>query len=54
MLLSLLPAEYKSQTLVAEAASQGIAERTATRWNEDWQRLGFVQKIKYGWYKKVG
>ena len=54
MLLSLLPAEYKSQTLVAEAASQGIAERTATRWNEDWQRLGLVQKIKYGWYKKVG
>lgn len=54
MLLSLLPAEYKSQTLVAEAASQGIAERTATRWNEDWQRLGLVQKIKYGWYKKIG
>lgn len=54
MLLSLLPAEFESKTLVAEAASQGISPRTATRWNEDWQERGLVQKLKYGWYKKVG
>ena len=54
MLLSLLPEEFESKTLVAEAAAQGISPRTATRWNEDWQQQGMVQKIKYGTYKKVG
>lgn len=54
MLLSLLPSEFESKTLVAEAAAQGISPRTATRWNEDWQQQGLVQKFKYGWYKKVG
>ena len=54
MLLSLLPEEFESKTLVSEAATQGISPRTATRWNEDWQQQGLVQKFKYGWYKKVG
>ena len=54
MLLSILPAEFESKTLVSEAAAQGISPRTATRWNEDWQQQGLVQKFKYGWYKKVG
>lgn len=54
MLLSLLPEEFESKILVAEAAAQGISPRTATRWNEDWQQQGMVQKIKYGMYKKVG
>ena len=53
MLLSLLPDEFESKTLIAEASSQGISARTATRWNEDWQQNGLVQKFKYGWYKKV-
>lgn len=53
MLLSLLPDEFESKTLIAEASSQGISARTATRWNEDWQQNGLVQKVKYGWYKKV-
>ena len=54
MLLSLLPEEFESKTLVSEATAQGISPRTATRWNEDWQQQGLVQKFKYGWYKKVG
>ena len=53
MLLTLLPDEFESKTLIAEASSQGISARTATRWNEDWQQNGLVQKFKYGWYKKV-
>ena len=53
MLLSLLPAEFESKTLVAEAAAQGISRATALRWNEDWQVQGFIQKIKYGTYKKM-
>ena len=52
MLLSLLPAEFESKTLVAEAASQGISRRTALRWNDTWQEQGLVQQIKYGTYKK--
>ena len=53
MLLSLLPAEFESKTLVAEAASQGISRRTALRWNDTWQEQGLVQQIKYGTYKKI-
>ena len=52
ILLSLLPAEFESKTLVAEAQSQGISPRTATRWNEEWMAHGLVQKIRYGVYKK--
>ena len=53
MLLSLLPAEFESKTLVAEAASQGISRATALRWNDEWQNTGLIQKIKYGVYKKL-
>ena len=52
VLLSLLPAEYTVQNLVTEAKSQGLSYRTATRWNEEWQGKGLVQKIRHGVYKK--
>ncbi len=53
ILLSLLPDEFESKTLVAEAQSQGISPRTAARWNDEWQQSGLVQKIRYGVYKKI-
>jgi len=53
ILLSLLPDEFESKTLVAEALSQGISPRTSTRWNEEWMAQGLVQKIRYGVYKKI-
>ena len=53
ILLSLLPAEFESKTLVAEAQSQGISPRTSARWNEEWMVQGLVQKIRYGVYKKI-
>ena len=53
ILLSLLPAEFESKILVAEAQSQGISRATAIRWNNEWQERGVVQKIKYGIYKKI-
>ena len=52
MLLSLLPTEYTVQNLVTEAKSQGLSYRTATRWNEEWQGKGLVQKIRHGVYRK--
>lgn len=52
ILLSLLPDEFESKTLVAEAQSQGISPRTATRWNEEWQLQGMVQKVRHGIYQK--
>jgi len=53
ILLSLLPTEFESKTLVAEAQSQGISPRTSARWNEEWMVHGLVQKIRYGVYKKI-
>ena len=53
ILLSLLPSEFESKTLVAEAQSQGISRRTAIRWSDEWQAVGLIQKIKYGTYKKI-
>ena len=53
ILLSLLPDEFESKTLVAEAQSQGISRRTAIRWSDEWQAVGLIQKIKYGTYKKI-
>ena len=53
ILLSLLPDEFESKTLVAEAQSQGISPRTSARWNEEWMVQGLVQKIRYGVYKKI-
>lgn len=53
ILLSLLPDEFESKHLVAEAQSQGISPRTSARWNEEWMVHGLVQKIRYGVYKKT-
>ncbi len=53
ILLSLLPNEFESKTLVAEALSQGISRATALRWNDEWQQHGQIQKIKYGVYQKI-
>ena len=53
ILLSLLPDEFESKTLVAEAQSQGISRATVLRWNDEWHNHGFIQKIKYGVYKKI-
>lgn len=53
MLFSLLPAEFETKLLFAEAQSQGICIRTATRWNDYWQQQGLVQKLKHGCYKKI-
>ena len=52
ILLSLLPEEFESKTLVDEAKAQGLTERTAFRWNDEWQQTGFVLKIRHGVYKK--
>ena len=53
ILLSLLPEEFESKHLVAEAQSQGISRATVLRWNDEWQTHGLIQKIKYGVYKKI-
>ena len=52
MLLSLLPEEFETKTLVDEAKAQGLTERTAFRWNDDWVRIGEVVKIRHGVYRK--
>ena len=48
----LLPEEFEMKTLVEEAKSQGLTERTAFRWNDEWQQNGVVQKIRHGVYRK--
>ena len=53
ILLSLLPEEFESKTLVSEASSQGISRATAIRWNDEWQNSGCIQKIRHGVYKKI-
>ena len=53
ILLSLLPTEFESKRLLAEAQSQGISARTSTRWNDEWIEHGLVMKIRYGVYKKI-
>ncbi len=52
MLLSLLPAEFETKTLLEEAKSQGISRRTVIYWNDEWQQMGAVQKIRHGVYRK--
>ena len=52
ILLSLLPEEFESKMLVDEAQSQGLTERTAFRWNDEWQHSGTVLKIRHGVYRK--
>jgi hypothetical protein len=53
MLLSLLPAEFETKTLLEEAKSQGVPRSTIFRWNEFWLEQGLVKKIQHGQYKKV-
>ena len=52
MLLSLLPEEFETKTLLEEAKSQGVPIRTAGRWNDKWVEEGFVVKIRQGHYRK--
>ena len=52
MLLSLLPEEFETKTLVEEAKLQGLTDRTAFRWNDEWQQVGAVQKVRHGVYRK--
>ena len=54
VLFEQLPQEYESKELYSEAKAQGVCVRTATRWNDNWQREGLIEKIKHGFYKKVG
>lgn len=53
MLLSLLPEEFETKTLLDEAKSQGVPRSTIFRWNEFWLEQGLVKKIQHGQYKKV-
>lgn len=52
MLLSLLPEEFETKTLLNEAKSQGVPIRTAGRWNDKWVEEGVVVKIRQGHYRK--
>ena len=52
ILLSLLPEEFESKTLLTEAKAQGLTERTAFRWNDEWQHCGAVLKIRHGVYRR--
>ena len=53
MLLSLLPAEFETKTLLDEAKAQGIPRSTVFRWNETWLQQGLVIKLQHGSYKKA-
>ncbi len=53
MLLSLLPEEFETKTLLEEAKAQGVPRSTIFRWNEFWLEQGLVKKIQHGQYKKV-
>ena len=52
ILLSLLPEEFESKTLVEEAQLQGISRRTVFNWSEEWQEHGVIAKIRHGVFKK--
>ena len=51
ILLSLLPDEFESKTLVAEAQSQGIPQSTVMRWCSQWIDHGILLRLSYGHYK---
>ena len=53
ILLSLLPEEFGSKTLVSEAQSQGIPQSTVMRWCSQWIDHGIVLRLSYGHYKKI-
>ena len=53
MLLSLLPPEFETKTLLEEAKSQGIPRSTVFRWNDIWIQQGKIVKLQHGIYKKA-
>ena len=53
ILLSLLPEEFESKRLVAEAQMQGIPQSTIMRWCSQWIETGLVCRLSYGHYKKL-
>ena len=53
ILLSLLPDEFESKTLVAEAQSQGIPQSTVMRWCSQWIDRGTLARPSFGHYKKI-
>ena len=53
ILLSLLPDEFESKTLVAEAQSQGIPQSTVMRWCSQWIDRGMLYRLSFGHYKKI-
>ena len=53
MLLSLLPPEFETKTLLEEAKSQGIPRSTVFRWNDIWVQQGKIVKLQHGIYKKT-
>lgn len=52
MLLSLLPEEFEMKTLLDEGKLQGISRRTLYNWNDEWQQIGAVIKVRHGVYRK--
>ena len=52
ILLSLMPDEFESKTLLAEAQTQGIPRRTVFRWSDEWQEHGLIIKIRHGIFRK--
>ena len=53
ILLSLLPEEFESKTLMAEAQTQGIPQSTVMRWCSQWIDRGTLSRLSYGHYKKI-
>ena len=53
ILLSLLPDEFESKTLLAEARTQGIPQSTVMRWCNQWIENGIVHRPSFGHYKKI-
>ncbi len=53
ILLSLLPEEFESKTLLAEAQSQGIPQSTVMRWCSQWIDRGTLCRLSFGHYKKI-
>ena len=53
ILLSLLPEEFESKTLLAEAQTQGIPQSTAMRWCSQWIENGILHRPSFGHYKKI-
>lgn len=53
ILLNLLPEEFESKLLIAEAQSQGIPQSTVMRWCGQWIDRGILCRLSYGHYKKI-